>query len=259
MPDINQTILEIVSHLVRQQPHLAPAIVQIASSSIQNQGYHKIFSQQNIEDTFTAIYDEKYWGDDESTSGPGSTLKYTENLRKALPEVINKLKLNRIFDAPCGDFNWMKHVLSEIDIEYIGGDVVRSLIDSHNQKYSNSKTTFIHIDLTKDVFPQADLMICRDCLFHLSFQDTEGVISNYLASGIPYLFATTHINKSNFSNKDIKTGSFRLIDLFSSPHSFPADPMLRVDDWIPGFPEREMCLWSREQILKARLISAQTA
>lgn len=91
-------------------------------------------------------------------------------------------------------------------------------------------------------------MLCRDCLFHLSFEDTKSVFENYLESNIKFLLTTTHINNSGFLNKDIQTGDFRLIDLFSAPYNFPANPLAVIDDWIPPEPERQMCLWSREQV-----------
>lgn len=207
-----------------------------------------IFQNNSIEDRFTAIYDLNYWGSKESVSGGGSTLRYTKNLREKLPGLFHKYSTNLIFDAPCGDLNWMKVLLAENNFRYIGGDIVKDIIVSHNLNFTNERTNFIHIDLTKDKFPHADLMICRDCIFHLSYEDTELVLNNFINSGIPLLLTTTHKNIIGFKNKDIKTGFFRLIDLFSPPYCFNSEPLERIDDWMLPEPEREMCLWSRDQI-----------
>jgi len=95
-------------------------------------------------------------------------------------------------------------------------------------------------------------MICRDCLFHLSFQDTKSVLENFIQSNSTYLLTTTHKNMGgSFINKDISTGDFRCIDLFSKPYNFPTDPLYTIDDWIAPDPERQMCLWNREQVLLA--------
>lgn len=203
------------------------------------------------EDRFTWIYKNNYWQSNESTSGTGSSLKNTENLRKELPALISKFSVNKIFDAPCGDFNWMVHLLPLINVEYIGGDIVRRLIEGHNQKFKSSKISFITIDLIKDDFPLSDLMICRDCLFHLSFADTRSLLQNFVASGIPYLLTTTHKQMADWQNYDIQTGDFRLIDLFSSPYHFPSKPLAIIDDWVFPDPERQMCLWTREQVIDA--------
>ena len=200
---------------------------------------------------FTWIYKNNYWQSDESASGTGSSLKHTENLRKELPGLISKFSVQKIFDAPCGDFNWMIHLLPLIDVEYIGGDIVKPLIEGHNQKFKNTKISFIIIDLINDNFPQSDLMICRDCLFHLSFADTRSLLQKFVASGIPYFLTTTHKQMGDLQNYDIQTGDFRLIDLFAAPYYFPSKPLAIIDDWVFPDPERQMCLWTREQVMDA--------
>jgi len=211
----------------------------------------KIFSFQNIEDRFTAIYRNNLWGNFESVSGNGSTLEGTKNLRSKLPELFEKFSIKTIFDAPCGDFNWMRHFLEKSKVNYIGGDIVRPLIDEHNANFQNASTKFLHVDITKDKLPAADLMICRDCLFHLSYNDTKLFLQNFIDSKILYLLTTTYINQGEFSNQDIKTGGFRLIDLLSAPYHFEENVLYRIEDTIPNETPREMCLWSREQIISA--------
>ena len=213
---------------------------------------NRVLFLKSNEDRFTWIYKNNYWSSSESRSGTGSTLKYTENLRKELPNLFRQYSIQKVFDAPCGDFNWMKHLLPSVDVHYIGGDIVKPLVEDLNINHKSEKVSFIHFDLIKDTPPQVDLMICRDCLFHLSFEDTKAVIENFIKSKSSYLLTTTHININNlFANKDISTGDFRCIDLFSSPYNFPHDPLYTIDDWIAPDPERQMCLWSREQIISS--------
>jgi hypothetical protein len=210
-----------------------------------------ILALGNAEARFTEIYKKNYWGSAESISGMGSTIEHTINLRNELPELFKKFSIKTVFDAPCGDFNWMKHVLEGNNVNYIGGDIVAPLIADNNARYRSKNVTFIHIDLIKEKFPKADLMICRDCLFHLSFHDTRSVLQNFIDAEISYLLTTTHIHTERFRNKDIKTGDFRRIDLFSAPYYFPKDMLLRIEDWKAPDPEREMCLWTRNQIIQA--------
>jgi hypothetical protein len=203
---------------------------------------------ENTEHLFTESYYRNTWGDHESASGQGSSVAYTENLRKKLPELLKKFAVRSIFDAPCGDFNWMRQVLDENDFEYIGGDIVLPLIEVLSSKYANAKTKFLHIDLTKERPPYSDLMLCRDCLIHLSYHDTRLVFQNYIDSKIPYLLTSTQTRSTyKFENHDIRTGGFRPIDLFSAPYLLPKDVLFRIEDG----PEMEMCLWTREQIMSA--------
>lgn len=206
-----------------------------------------ILVSSNTEDKFTWIYKNNYWGY-ESVSGTGSTITYTENIRQELPKLISKFDIKSILDAPCGDFGWMKILLPKLNVSYIGADIVKELIESHKEKYQNESNKFIALNLITDKFPTSDLMICRDCLFHLSYEDIQSVLVNFVNSDTTYLLTTTHKNTYNFKNTDIKTGDHRVIDLFSHPFNFPQNPLARIDDWMEPEPEREMCLFTKEQI-----------
>lgn len=135
--------------------------------------FRKEISKLSLKERFSRIYSINYWGHAESLSGKGSTLEHTQNLRDYLPNLINELSIQSIFDGPCGDLNWMQHVLKDHKIRYIGGDIVPTLIERNNSLFSNKTTSFIQIDLTQELFPEVDLMICRDCLFHLSYENTK--------------------------------------------------------------------------------------
>jgi hypothetical protein len=87
------------------------------------------------EDKFTWIYINNWWDSNESLSGPGSTLKHTNNLRKELPKLVIDFNICSVLDAPCGDFNWMKVLLPTLNVNYIGADIVQDLVDSNNAKY----------------------------------------------------------------------------------------------------------------------------
>lgn len=200
-----------------------------------------------MEKIFTEIFKNNKWGNNESLSGPSSTLLRTENLRNELPNLIEKFKINTILDAPCGDLNWMKHVLKNTDIYYIGGDIVGEMIENHKALFSGRhKIDFIHLDIVKDELPYAELMITRDFLFHLSYLDTKKFLENFLVSNIPLILTTSHINSQNFKNIDIKTGGWRWMDLFIDPYNFPNDPIYSIVD---GGGDRHVHLWTRDQIL----------
>jgi hypothetical protein len=83
-------------------------------------------------------------------------------------------------------------------------------------------------------------MICRDCLFHLSFHDIKLVLENFIKSNISYLLTTTYINTDNFKNKDIATGDLRKIDLFAAPFYFSKDVYFRIEDWKAPWPKPEV-------------------
>ena len=61
------------------------------------------------------------WGSAESISGAGSELAMTAGYRDQLAQLLPRFK--SMFDAPCGDLNWMHLVLERVEIDYSGGDI----------------------------------------------------------------------------------------------------------------------------------------
>ena len=208
------------------------------------------FTIKSVEERFNQIYSANYWFDNESRSGTGSSLRSTENIRFHLPKILEKFNIKKLFDAPCGDFNWMSQVLKSVEIDYLGSDIVKDLIVS-NKKYENDKIKFSKLDIIVDKLPASDLMICRDCLFHFSYEDIFLFLNNFLSSDIKYILLTSNLNTEHkFENKDIVTGDFRKIDLFSKPFNFEKNYIYSFDDKdkleIQHF--KQMYLFSKLQI-----------
>ncbi len=199
--------------------------------------YGKLHGNEQL---FTDYYKINNWGDDESVSGYGSTLGYTEKLREELPVVFEKYSIESMLDAPCGDFNWMRHVVINSLIQYTGGDIVKPLIDHHKKEFKNEGLRFVHLDIIKQPLPKADVWFCRDCLIHLSDEDIKKALFNFLRSGIELIITTSYTESEK--NVDILTGEHRFLNLELPPFNFPK-PELYIDDWVEGYPVKKLGLW----------------
>ena len=201
----------------------------------------------SLQDRFTLIYKKNAWGSRESLSGPGSTLLITERIRESLPILFQEFSIKSLFDAPCGDFNWMKLVDLK-DIDYLGGDIVEPLVAELNRNYSSQSISFIHFDLTSTISPTVDLFLNRDCLFHFSYHDILRTLNNFLLSGSKYFLTTSHDDDEGiFFNSDVQSGGFRHLDLFSEPFCFPKDFHFAIPEPEEN-PPRKLYLWDREQV-----------
>lgn len=201
------------------------------------------------ENMFTSIYTQHLWPGDETRSGEGSTLSYTASIRSALPEMFAKFGIKSVLDAPCGDFNWMRELMNSCpDIDYTGADIVRPMIDQLQQSDTGINRRFVHLDITQDQLPTADLMISRDCWFHLSQELVGSVIRNFADSDIKYLLTTTYYNDGSWTNVDLNVGGFHPIDLLAEPYNFDPAVLHSIEDWHGTHRPRRLCLWSREQI-----------
>jgi hypothetical protein len=189
-------------------------------------------------DIFTEIHRRNIWGYQESVSGAGSTLDYTEELRSTLPALLRDLDVQTLLDVPCGDFNWMREVDLKV-AHYIGGDIVSPLIVDMQAKYGSPAREFVVLDLCKDTLPAADLLLVRDCFIHLSEEMIFRALANIIRSDIKYLLATTY---PGARNRSIRTGDWFAINLCHAPYNFPA-PRQILNDWKPPFDERCLGLW----------------
>jgi|SRR2546426_5041277 len=184
----------------------------------------------NTKDKFTAIYKHNLWNNEESLSGGGSTIKRTIKIRQQLPGFLHSYNIKSICDAGCGDFNWMQH-LKCTPINYIGVDIVNDIISRNNAQYGNANTRFLDLDIIHDIVPTVDLILCRQCLFHLSNTDIGSAIRNFIISRSTYLLVTHHPHVS--ANTDIVTGMCRTINLQKPPFNLP-EPLAVIHEDYSG-------------------------
>jgi hypothetical protein len=200
-----------------------------------------------VEQRFTEVYEKNRWGSAESISGEGSTLEHTVAIREELPLIIKRLSIRSMLDIPCGDYNWMRAVAHGLE-SYIGADVVRALIDSNQERYSAPSVSFCQLDVTCDSLPRVDLVLCRDCLMHLSNAQVRAAIGNIVRSGSTWAALTSFHNSGR--NRDTITGGFRALNLCQPPFEFPA-PAISMDERWPPASNKFLDLWKIEDLRRA--------
>ena len=189
-------------------------------------------------------------------SGPGSTLGATERLRAALPAVFEHYDVHTFLDAPCGDWTWMQEVdLSQLS-SYHGADISSSVVESVAEKHSPDKVSFSVLDITSDPLPDADMMMCRECIFHLKHAYKRLFFQNFVKSRIPYLLLTMDHVKENIDLN--KNGGFQRFNPMGEPFNFPpplnyvheSSDREEFDIHEPGLrrQHRSMAVWSRKMI-----------
>jgi hypothetical protein len=177
-----------------------------------------------LQERFERIYSTNLWSDPDSRSGVGSTLDSTAVLRAELPKALRQLDARVLLDVPCGDFTWMNRVdLS--GIEYIGGDIVPSIIAENQRLHATESRRFVQLDLTQDTLPNADVLLCRDCLVHLSYANIRAVLANIARSNIRFVLMTSFPGRAD--NYDVVDGDWRALDFQAPPFSLP-EPRLTI-------------------------------
>jgi SAM-dependent methyltransferase len=192
---------------------------------------------RSTEARFDAIYRGNHWRNPESASGFGSSMEATAVARSALAEIIARYSVTSILDIPCGDFNWMRHV--DFEGSYCGADIVRDLVAVNQLRYGSDQRRFVVLDVISDSLPRSDLILCRDCLNHLSIDEAVRALTNVVASGSRYVLLThypmTKINRSQRSGFD-----YRPLNLERPPFNWPQP----IGFWEePREPGKTLALW----------------
>jgi len=202
----------------------------------------------NAREVFSDIYRRRAWGDCESVSGPGSGVIRTSAFRDQLPRLLEELGVRTLLDAGCGDFNWLKEVSMDLE-SYIGVDVVEEIVSDLKRTYASEHRRFLNLDIISDKLPQVDLILCRDCLVHLSFSQIFAALGNFKRSNSKYLLTTTFTRFVD--NADIVMGEWRPINLQEPPFSLPS-PLRLIDEKHResrgDYSDKHLGLWELKDI-----------
>lgn len=208
-----------------------------------------LFFDKDVEQVFNLIYKKNYWNGKESISGTGSGEQQTQIVRRELNKILQREDVQSILDLPCGDFFWMKKVNLK-NINYIGGDIVDEIIERNNTNFASSSLTFKKINIIKDKLPSMDVIFCRDCLVHFSFEDIFSALENISHSGSKYLLTTTFTERDK--NEDIITGHWRPLNLLKPPFNFPL-PLVLINEECTeqgNFADKCLGVWKIDDLKK---------
>jgi hypothetical protein len=192
---------------------------------------------------FRHAYATNHWAGPDSPSGAGASLDQTAAIRRSLPELFRRLEVRTLLDLPCGDCSWM----ATIDIgavKYIGADFLPELIQATRRRHADSGREFRVLDLLSSPLPAADLVLCRDCLVHLSFEDIARAIANLRATRFTYLLTTTVPEQT--VNEDILTGDWRPLNLEVAPFHWPRPQHILNEGCTEAnglFADKSLGLW----------------
>lgn len=216
---------------------IGPTIIQAAGKREER--------HEQLKEKFSEVYEKNIFGGRISRSGEGSDLVQTEVIRRELPRIVKKFSIRTFLDAPCGDWYWMKDTNLGVE-QYIGVDIVETMIEKHKVDYAGPARTFQCLNLATDPLPKADLIFSRDCLVHLTFEDAIKIITNFKKSGAKYLLTTTFIDRAKNNDLVGKDSFWRPLNMRLAPFNFP-EPLLTVNEEcteeIGEYKDKCLCLW----------------
>lgn len=211
------------------------------------------FRGLDLRERFARIFEVNLWGSSESVSGTGSAQAQTRAVRAQLPVLLRQLRATTLLDLPCGDFGWMQAV-DLGDVSYTGADIVPALVARNQRTFGSASRRFDVLDLTRDALPRVDLVLCRDCLVHLSNAHIRDAMENLRSSGSTWLLATTF--QAHEQNGDLDDGDWRPLNLERPPFGFPP-PVALVNEGCSehdgAFADKSLGLWRIADLPVVRL------
>jgi hypothetical protein len=167
---------------------------------------------------------------DGTVCGIGSTLKYTQNFRDQLSTILTEYHITSINDAGCGDMHWISLVNLQ-GIEYKPFDIIPK------------NDSVCVMDITSQKMPYADLILCRDVIWHLSNDRIKNMLSLFKSSKAKYLLMNFVL--SDEPNIDLVGKSFRRINMLTDPFNL-VEPLKIFCENIPD--KRYVGLWDLSKI-----------
>jgi len=135
--------------------------------------------KERMEDTFTRIYENRVWGNNNipeynGSSGHGSAVDY--NIHTYVPflkKFIVDNNIKSVVDLGCGDFRCGPLIYDDSDVTYVGYDAYKKAVDYNTSQHNKNKYTFRHLDFcnAKEQIQGGDLCILKDVIQHWPLED----------------------------------------------------------------------------------------
>lgn len=204
MQAIEQTVLEAISHLLRNHPQLAPNVEQMAAlaqgksvADLRNFAEWKRYQGMSLQEIFSSVYREGRWGRSNESgwtffSGTGShdPAMYQPYL-DAIAGLVARIggKPDAV-DLGCGDFN-IGSRLRPLFGAYTACDIVPELIEVNCARFAQSDVDFRCLDLSRDPLPSAEVVMVRQVLQHLANPEIAAFV-RAIEGKCRYLVVTEH-------------------------------------------------------------------
>jgi len=183
-------------------------------------------------DNYTSL-----WGKSSSES-----MKNSKGLRDGLPDLFEKLDINKFTDCGCGDFLWMSQIDFTV-VDYLGCDIVDDLIKRNKKKFPEFR--FKQLNVVEEKPRKSDMIFLRSVFIHLTLEQCLKAIENIKASNSRYLMASTLTELDvNFETSCLMKKNRNLM---IAPFNFP-EPLILVKQRNDIENDQYMGVWKIDEL-----------
>lgn len=187
----------------------AEALKEIAESVGASSSFENVIEASRAQ--FEAIYERKIWGEG---SGVGSSYDVSKPYIDFLTSFISLNEIKSVVDFGCGDWQFSQYI-DWSGIKYLGFDVVRTVVQQNNEKYSEDNISFREFRNFDEV-PSVDLIVAKEVLQHLPNVNVVEYIG-HLREKCRFLLLTNDETPTELINTEIGPGGWRSLRLDREP------------------------------------------
>ncbi len=169
----------------------------------------------------------------------GTLAKFEE-----LKALLNGFNIKSLIDTSCEEAGLLRQIDLGID-HYIGIDRRKEVVDAIRSSIGSAKRTFLVQDITRDLLPQADLILCWDSLHSLPFSQICSALHLFHKSKAKYLLIS-HFPELK-KNIRAKKGIYRPINWTLAPYHFP-EPMIQISEQREQGHIKSLALWKISEL-----------
>lgn len=140
----------------------------------------RTLSRLPLPDAFDEVYKQGMWQQGDALSGVGSEGPMADRYVTFVRQYALRHQLRTVFDGGCGDFAVGSRLAPHFD-RYLAADVSPHIIGLNSRRYAGhewANVSFSVVNLAEDSFPDADLVLIRQVLQHLTNELIEKILRN---------------------------------------------------------------------------------
>ncbi len=169
---------------------------------------------------FDAIYKQQIWsGKDGSVplSGPGSLVQSSLPVIDFINQGVENQQIGSVLDLGCGDLTYISTIdhITNGTVRYTGVDVSEYILEENEKHYPWFKGACM--DITEPQVFDADLIVIKDILFHLTNEQITALFDNLANSRFTFCIVTTMNNASNGRRKLDPKHSYANVNIRLAP------------------------------------------
>ena len=195
---------------------------------------------------FSLIYQRRLWGTGESASGPGSSVANAQGAARAVAEVVRSNGVKSLIDVGCGDLNWLGPELASFPLLHVTAiDIAAAAYASASADPRYAAVAFRAHDVVASPLPvAAELLLCRQCLNHMSAEDAVRALRHIAQSGARLLLLSHYARGDNSAEMLTVGVKYRSWNLQQPPFSdlLPPPEKCFEDEYNVNEEQRPMVL-----------------